>query len=208
MNNSLLQNDSEIIEGESEPIDIVNLFCKRTNRRVTSDVTAILEILLTSSTPMSAPKASACLYTFCHRHLPLFLLPDDAHKTKCEKLVADKISTLIRVLVLYHFPLLAVHLAGIAPDWARLRGSNLEDGSGCSGSSYLIPSTWIGSLFAGTVLQFPDNTLKLWDWCVCWGENFAGVYLVVSLLGLHEEALRAVSTLSEVSIVIFMQVLR
>lgn len=195
LNNSLLQNDSEVIEGESKPTDIVHLFCKRTNRPVTSAVADILSVLLTSSSPMTMPKASACLYTFGNRHLPLFLLAEDALKSKCEKLVTNKLSTLIRVLLLYHFPLLAIHLDSIAPDWAQQWGGSFADGNGQN----LIPNTWIGGLFAGSVLQYPDNTLMLWDWCVCWGEAFVGVYLVVSLLGLNEKALRNVATLEEVS---------
>jgi hypothetical protein len=205
LNSTILQNDSEIIDGESTPSDIVNLFCKRLNRPLSSDMASILTVFLSSSQPMPMSTASACLYTFCNRQLPLFLFSDDKHKTKCEKIVTDKLSTLINVLVLYHFPLLAVHLDGIAPEWAQLcagpctQGGSTEGGSGgCGGGGNIIPTSWIGSLFAGSVLQFPDNTLKLWDWCVCWGEKYAGVYLAVTLLGLNEDTLRGISTLQEV----------
>ena len=188
LNSSLLQNDAEIVEGESNAEDVVELFCRRMARPVTNEIVAVFKTLLLSSMSPSLPKASACLYTFCNYFLPTFLLKDENEKTRCEKVVSDKLSTLLRVLVLYHFPVLAIHLDGILPDWAKLcahpvLGSNWN-------SKNIIPNVWLGGLFAGSVLQYPNNVLRLWDWCVCWGEQFVGVYLVVALLGLQENILR------------------
>ena len=190
----MLQGDDEITPHYTAS-EVAQLFCKRIRRPATPHITAILMPLLHSSTPMELPIASSCLYHLCHKHLPLYLLHEDVVKSTSEKLATDKLCTLLRVLLLYHFPLLAIHLDGVAPEWSQL--VDTDPVSGHEGG--VIPRVWIGGLFAGTVLRDYDNILRMWDWCICWGEAYAGVYMTVTLLGLNEAVLRNISTREEVT---------
>lgn len=208
--------------------DIIALYCKRMSRPYIPDSNSylfdILVPLLMSSSPIPRPIASTCFYHLCTSFLPLAAYPlKDSNTLEMKKslLITEKLTSWLRLLVNYHFPSLAIHLDSVCPRWEKLcaecgvasygpatlsesthpgsrRDMFLEDQKTKKASYGIIPPSWLGGLFCGTLLS-PSSLLLLWDWALIWDVRYAGVYLTAALLGLHEDLLKSKTTYIEVS---------
>jgi hypothetical protein len=207
--------------------DILALYCKRMNIQFKSSsdlyLLNIILPMLSTTHPLPRSLASSCFYALCTSFLPLSPYQQQAgvngeitYETIKHNLMADRLSSWLRLLLSYHFPALAIHLDSIHPGWetvsalsrAQVFGEQIssepldphqtETGRNSGGGGGLIPASWLGGYFAGSFLS-SASLLRLWDWCLLWEQKFASLYLTAALLGLHEDLILAMTTPSELA---------
>ena len=152
---------TDLEQTEIDMSDILLLYCMRRKKIYRRFYSSILSPLLVTPMPSSRALASSCFYVLCSDFIPLINLStfgyDEAVRKICEW---------VRLLVLYHFPLLVLHLDRVFPGWelpmrhhsttevvnisaeARSNASldEMEESLGLSGGSNLSVTEQIDSL--------------------------------------------------------------
>lgn len=189
---------------EKDLQDLISLYCRRTNLEYQDYMLQILVPLMISSSPMPKALMSSCFYNLCTSFLPLHgyhLKPSPGRNEldiERNSFVVDKQSTLLRLLVGYHFPKLLLHLDSIFPEWEKT--FDINDVAADDRKGGMIPVPWMSALFAGTLLR-PDTLLVLWDWCTLLGRRnvlCTGMFLIAALFGLCEDTLSRLQSPEEV----------